>query len=81
MDTKTVTLDIPEKIMHELERIAAQRRISVSQLMTEALVEMVEHEGRYADAKRRQVTLLKQGLDLGTGGHPPSSRDNLHERG
>jgi hypothetical protein len=88
IETQPVVLDIPKDIVRELEQIAARRQLSVSQLMTEALEVIVQHEvqhedeykARYEAAKRRQLALLDKGLDLGTGGRSPASRDELHER-
>lgn len=80
MKTKTVTLDITQTILQELEQIAADRRVPVTKLMTDTLEGLVMHERRYKDAKQRQLALIKQGLNLGTDGRFATARDELHER-
>jgi len=44
------------------------------------LRELVEKETGYADARDRSLARLREGMDLGTGGHIGWSRDDLHER-
>jgi hypothetical protein len=60
--------------------LAASRGTSVSQLLARMLRELVEQETGYARARERSLARLRDGLDLGTGGHIGWSRDSLHER-
>ncbi|MCC6170345.1 MAG: CopG family transcriptional regulator [Caldilineaceae bacterium] len=80
MKTKTVTLDITQTVLRELEQIAAERHVPVTKLITDALEDLIMHERRYKDAKQRQLALIRQGLNLGTDGRSATSRDELHER-
>jgi hypothetical protein len=44
------------------------------------LRETVERETGYDAARERSLARLRDGTDLGTGGEPTWSRDDLHER-
>jgi hypothetical protein len=52
----------------------------VSSLLTHTLERLVEQEDVYAQAQRRHLQWLEQGVDLGTGGMMLTRRDELHER-
>jgi len=43
------------------------------------LRELVEQETGYARARGRSLARLRQGMDLGTGGHISWSPDSVHE--
>ena len=81
MEKQNVTLSIPRHLLKQAKIIAASQDKSLSQLMRESLVEKVREEADYDKARKRQLRLLKKGLDLGTGGQIKSSRDELHARG
>ncbi|UFP96467.1 DUF6364 family protein [Gloeobacter morelensis] len=80
METQNITLALPKSVLRKVKLIAVQRNTSVSQLLTEVLEKLVQQEDRYTQARRRHLQLLEQGLDLGTCGQNPASRDALHER-
>ena len=44
---RKITLSLPEEVLREAERIAAQRNISVARLLTEKLEEMAAREDNY----------------------------------
>ena len=75
-----VKLSLSIQLLRQLERIAAQRRISVSRLVYQALEEFVTREGGYSRARDGHLAWLEQAADLGTGGVPGEPRDGLHER-
>ena len=79
-NTQNITLALPKAVLRRAKIVAAQRHISLSRLLTEALDELVQRESGYAQARRRQEALLRQGLDLGTQGQPAAKRESLHER-
>lgn len=80
-DEREVTLTIPEDVLVAAQLAAERRGISLSALVTQALAGLVGQGGvPYEEAKRRQLELLKRGLDLGTHGRPPATREELHER-
>lgn len=60
--------------------MAVERRTSVSRMLAELLEGLIEHETRYAMARERNLALLKEGWNLGTGGSIRWDRDELHER-
>jgi hypothetical protein len=60
--------------------LAASRGTSVSQLLARMLRELVAQETGYASARDRSLARLREGMDLGTGGHISWSRDSFHER-
>jgi len=61
--------------------MAAIQDKSLSQLLRESLEEKVREEADYNKARKRQLRLLEEGLDLGTRGQVKTSRDELHVRG
>ena len=67
-------------MLKQAKIIAASQNKSLSQLMRESLEEKVREETDYNNARKRQLKLLKKGLDLGTGGQVKTSRDELHAR-
>ena len=80
METRNITLSLPEDVLREAKVVAARRGTSVSALLVGALSEIVEHESGYAAAKERSLAALGGGRDLGTGGELGWGRDELHER-
>ena len=77
---QNITLSLPEEDIREARILAARRGTSVSQLLARMLRELVERETGYADARERSLARLREGMDLGTGGHIGWSRDSVHER-
>ena len=80
METRNITLSLPEETLREAKIVAARRGTSVSALLAVALSELVAHESGYAAAKERSLTALGRGRDLGTRGEMGWERDELHER-
>ncbi len=80
MEKQNVTLSIPKTVLRQAKIIAASQDKSLSQLMRESLEEKVREETDYNKARKRQLRLLKKGLNLGTGGQVKTSRDELHAR-
>ena len=80
MSSQNITLSLPEEDIREARILAARRGTSVSQLLARMLRELVERETGYADARERSLARLREGMDLGTGGHIGWSRDSVHER-
>ena len=80
MNTQNITLTLPKEILRRVKIIAAQRRTSVSGLVTQVLQDLVTKEARYRRARSRHLALLAKGTDLGTRGQIHWSRDELHER-
>lgn len=81
MEKQNVTLSIPRPLLKQAKIIAASQDKSLSQLMRESLEEKVREKTDYNKARKRQLRLLKKGLDLGTGGQVKTDRDELHAGG
>lgn len=73
-----VTLKIEAELLKEARVLAAERRTSISALVTERLEQAVRERRGYEQARRRAKARLRQGYDLNW--TPPASRDELHER-
>ena len=78
VSNQNITLSLPEEDLREARILAASRGTSVSQLLARMLRELVEQETGYA--RDRSLARLREGMDLGTGGHIGWSRDSVHER-
>jgi hypothetical protein len=77
---QNITLSLPEEDLREARVLAARRGTSVSQLLARILRETVERESGYDAARDHSLAVLREGIDLGTGGRMTWSRDDLHER-
>lgn len=80
MKSQNVTLTLPEELLCELKRIAAQRDSNVSALLTDVLRQIVERESSYESARDAMEEDLRGGYSLGTFGQISWTRDSLHER-
>jgi len=80
MERQNVTLSLPKPLLRKAKAVATKAEKSLSELLREALEEKVNEESGYKKAKRRQMNLLKAGLDLGTEGYLKISREELHAR-
>lgn len=80
METQNITLSIPKDVLLKVKLLAVRRGTSVSGLMTETLVRLVEQEMTYNHARERHLGYLADGFDLGTRGQPAAAREDLHER-
>lgn len=80
METRNITLAIPEEVLLKAKLIAVRRQMSVSRLLTQALETLVQQEDAYGRARQRHMQWLEWGADLGTGGHAATRREELHER-
>lgn len=80
MQTETITLDIPIDVLRRAEHIARQRQVTLADLMSETLADVVRQTTDYEVARQQHETILAQGFELGTRGQSPAPRDELHER-
>ena len=80
MGKQNITLSLPEDDIRAAKILAASRGTSVSQLLARMLRELVERETGYARARDRSPARLREGMDLGTGGHIDWSRDSVHKQ-
>ena len=80
MDTQNITLAIPKDVLHKARQIAVERQTSLSSMVTQVILDLVEHEDAYQAACDRQLTYLGRGMNLGTQGAVTWTREALHER-
>ncbi len=78
--TQNVTLSIPRDVLRKAKILAVQRNTSLSGLLTQTLADLVTHQEDYDQARQHNISLLKNGLDLGTHGQIKWKREALHER-
>jgi hypothetical protein len=69
VSTHNITLSLPEDELREARILAAKRGTSVSQLLGRMLSDLAEQETGYTHARERSLSRLREGADLGTGGH------------
>jgi hypothetical protein len=77
---RNITLSLPRPLLSKAKLAAVRQDKSLSKFMREALERKIEEASGYQKAKQRQLDLLSQGLDLGTGGRIAAAREELHER-
>jgi hypothetical protein len=77
---QNVTLSIPKDILRKAKILAVNKNTSLSGLLTQTLADLVAHQEAYEQARQRNLTLLKNGFNLGTQGHIAWKREELHER-
>ena len=80
MNTQNITLAIPKDVLHKARQIAVERQTSLSSMVTQVILDLVEHEDAYQAACDRQLTYLGRGMNLGTQGAVTWTRESLHER-
>jgi len=73
-----IFLEMDTAVVEAAEALAAQRGISLAQLLGEAMKKLVEPKPGYDAAKTRALARLEHGYDLDW--TPPASRDELHDR-
>jgi len=78
--TQNVTLAIPKDVLRKAKILAVQKNTSLSGLLTQTLTNLVAHQEAYEQARQRNMTLLKSGLNLGTQGQITWKREELHDR-
>ena len=80
MEKQNVTPSLPKTLLGEAKILAVEREISLSQLLVEALEELVRRRREYERARKGHSAMLRKGLDLGTAGQVQVRREELHER-
>jgi hypothetical protein len=80
MERQNVTLSLPKSLLKKAKVLAAIREKSLSELLRESLEDRIRDGIGYKTARKRQIKLLKDGLDLGTMGKIKTTREEIHER-
>jgi len=75
---QNITLSIEKELLKKARMLAAKKETSVTRLLTEQLSKLVSDDDQYELAKRRALSILKQGFHLG--GRIIAKREDLHER-
>ena len=75
---QNITLSIDKDLIHKAKIIAAQRRTSISGMLSYELEKMIHQYEHYQRAKRNALEHLKKGYHLG--GRGIENREELHER-
>jgi len=81
MARQNVTLSLPKSLLKKAKVLAATRETSLSELMRKSLEDRVREANGYNRARKRQLKLLQEGLDLGTKGLIKTTREEIYERG
>ena len=80
METQSLTLPIPKRLLEKAKQAAAERGISVTALVIEGLTRSVSGDEAYEAAWRRQKALMAFGLVLRGEAEGLPRRETLHER-
>jgi len=80
MERHNITLSLPKALLKKAKTMAAMKGRSLSDLLKITLEEKIKQETGYRLAKNRQISLMKEGFNLGTEGHISVNREELHER-
>ena len=73
--TKNITLRIDETILRRARQQAVQQNRSLSQWVTDLILQSTSKTSGYEAAKRRAIKRLKQGFHLGG---KPLTRDEIY---
>jgi hypothetical protein len=80
MAKQNITLSIPKDVLLKVKLLAVRQQTSVSGLLTQSLIHLVEERDAYEQARRRHLQFLDGAPDLGTDGSVTAAREELHER-
>lgn len=80
MSKRNITLSLSVDLIREAKHVAVERGVSLSGLLGGFLEQMIKEERAYARSANRMRARLKRGINMGTGGRPGWTRDELHER-
>ncbi len=74
---QNITLSLEKTIIQEAKVLAARKSLSISTLLSQELVQLVQQDREYKQARLNALNDLEQGLRLG-GRH--SNRESLYDR-
>jgi len=80
MEKKNITLSLPREVLKRGKIMAAERGISLNELVRQLLQEAAEDGKEYRSSADRQIKLMREGIGLGTKGRISWKRDQLHQR-
>lgn len=77
--TQNITLSLPKALLQQAKIIAIKENTSLSQLLKDAISEIVAKSDRYALARTQHLAWMENGADLGST-ETAWTRESLHER-
>lgn len=77
---QNVTLSLPEPLLRKFRVYAAERNQSMTALMAQAIIKLMDEDDWREAAKRRIINRIHNANDWGTGGKITWTRDELYER-
>jgi predicted transcriptional regulator len=80
MEKQNITLSLSKDVLRRVKVLAAEQDTSVTAIMEKLLSDYATHHEGYRQARQDHLSILRSGLDLGTGGMPGWTREELHER-
>ena len=80
MEKQNITLSLPREVLRKGKMLAAQKGISLNELVRELLQMTAENEEGYHTCAERQIRRMQEGTQLGTKGKISWKRDQLHQR-
>ena len=78
MNSTNITIKVDANLARDAKVFAARHGISLSRLVARHLETLVRGDQIYAASRRRALTRLRQGYDMG--GDRPLGRDEVHDR-
>jgi hypothetical protein len=80
MKRQNITLSLPKKLILKAKHLAVEQGKSLSGMLAEYIEEIVDDDHARRRARTRIERRLEKGLDLGTRGRIPWTRDEIHDR-
>jgi len=80
MEKQNTTLSLSKDLLNKIKHIAIDKNTSISGLLTQTLEEIVQRDDSYHKAKTRQISLLKQGFEMGIRNKMDWKREDLYDR-
>lgn len=80
VNTKNVTLSLPEPLLRRFRVYAASRNQSMTRVMTDAIRQLMEQDTGREKSQRRFLDRIENAPDRGTKGTIRWTRDELYER-
>ena len=80
MEKQNITLSLSKDILTKIKHMAIDKNTSISGLLTQTLEEIAQKEDDFNSSKSRQLLLMENGFNMGTGIQETWKREELHER-
>ena len=80
MEKQNITLSLPKELLKKGKGLAAEKGVSLNELVRELLQQSTENAEGYRTSSDRQRRQMKKGIPLGTKGKITWKRDELHQR-